>query len=51
VPLGALIEVPESFAGVSLTASAEMYRQMSTITNYSYSNYRFLLGVSKIWEF
>jgi hypothetical protein len=51
IPLGSLGDMPEGWEDVSLTATAEAYRQVSTITNYTYNNYRLSLGVGKVWEF
>lgn len=51
IPLGSLGEVPDGWADISLTATAEAYRQISTITNYTYNNYRFSVGLGKVWEF
>lgn len=51
VPLGSLGEVPDGWSDISLTMTAEGYRQRSTITNYSYDNYRFSIGLGKVWEF
>ena len=34
-----------------MTFSAEAYRQFSNITNFSYNNYRFAVGVNRRWEF
>ena len=51
IPLGSLGDVPEGWSDVSLTATAEAFRQVSTITNYTYNNYRLSLGLGKVWEF
>lgn len=54
VPLGALSalgDVPEAWSDVTLTTTAEAYRQLSTITNYAYDNYRLSIGLGKSWQF
>jgi hypothetical protein len=51
IPLGSLGDVPDGWSDVSLTATVEAYRQISTITNYTYTNYRYSIGLGKIWEF
>ena len=44
-------EVPELLRDFTLTLSAEAFRQSSNITNFSYKNYRFAVGLSRRWEF
>ncbi|MBO6783014.1 MAG: DUF560 domain-containing protein [Alphaproteobacteria bacterium] len=44
-------EVPALLQDLTLTVSAEAYRQLSNITNFSYKNYRFSVGVNRRWEF
>lgn len=52
IPWGTLFpDSPEGWKDFTLTASAEAFRQVSTITNYTYNNYRFSLGISRRWEF
>ena len=52
VPFEALAdETPDLLKGVTLTLSAEAYRQVSNITNFTYNNYRLSVGVNRRWEF
>lgn len=52
VPLGTLAEdTPKLLEDLTLTLSAEAFRQISSITNYTYNNYRFSVGVNRRWEF
>lgn len=52
VPLEALAdETPDLLKGFTLTVSGEAYRQVSNITNFTYNNYRFSVGVNRRWEF
>ena len=51
IPLGSIGDVPEAWSDVNLTVTAEAYRQVSTITNYTYNNYRASIGLGKVWEF
>ena len=52
VPLETLAdETPDLLKGVTLTLSAEAYRQVSNMTNFTYNNYRLSVGVNRRWEF
>lgn len=52
VPFSALgDDVPKVLDGVTMTFSAEAFQQFSNITNFSYKNYRFAVGVNRRWEF
>lgn len=52
IPFGALVEdAPSFWEDFTLTASAEAYRQTSSITNYTYNNYRVSFGINRRWEF
>jgi hypothetical protein len=52
VPFEALAdETPDLLKGVTLTLSAEAYRQVSNMTNFTYNNYRLSVGVNRRWEF
>jgi len=52
VPLETLAEeTPSLLKGLTLTLSAEAYRQVSNITNFTYNNYRVAVGVNRRWEF
>lgn len=42
---------PEFWNDFTLTVGAEAFRQVSSITNYTYNNYRFTAGISRRWEF
>lgn len=44
-------DAPEFWKDFTLTVSGEMFRQISSITNYTYNNYRFSAGISRRWEF
>lgn len=52
IPLGALADdAPEFWKDFTLTASAEAFRQASSITNFTYNNYRVSFGINRRWEF
>ncbi len=52
IPVSAIgDDVPRVLEDLTFTLSAEAYRQLSNITNFSYNNYRFAVGVSRRWEF
>jgi hypothetical protein len=52
IPLGTLADdAPEFFKPFTLTVSAEAFRQVSSITNFTYNNYRASVGVNRRWEF
>lgn len=44
-------ELPEQLADIVLSANAEYYHSMSNMANYSYTNIRTQILVSKHWEF
>lgn len=51
-PWGTLFgDVPEFWRDFTLTVSGEAFRQVSSITNYTYNNYRFSVGINRRWTF
>lgn len=51
IPWGTLFpDSPDGWKDFTLTATAEAFRQVSSITNDTYNNYRFSLGISRRWE-
>ncbi|MBM3559334.1 MAG: DUF2860 domain-containing protein [Alphaproteobacteria bacterium] len=51
LPLGVLFQNDQAAEGPTLLLGFEAFRQVSTVTNYTYDNYRLTLGLSKRWEF
>lgn len=45
------VEVPNFLYDTTVTVAGEFYRSSSNITNYTYSNWRFVIGVTKRFDF
>jgi len=51
LPLGVLFRNDQAAEGPTLLVGFEAFRQVSTVTNYTYDNYRLTLGLTRRWEF